>query len=137
MEILSVWIMLGVLGIDQGVNSDLVFRITPKIEVICSVTPYDTREYGLEVSDTISISNAAPTVTSLSISSTPAKTNDILTAVYATDDIDSDPVSVDFVWVVDGIDITGQGDTLDGSVYFDKGQTVRVRAIPNDGFEDG
>ena len=85
-------------GIDQGVNSDTLSSgiFSKDQEVICSVTPYDTREYGLEVSDTISISNAAPTVTSLSISSTPAQTNDILTAIYATDDIDSDPVSILF-----------------------------------------
>ena len=85
-----------------------------------------------------------PTATVALDSATP-KTNDVLTATATRHDDDGDPVTLTYVWKVNGATVkTTAGssaltDTLDLSAAGagDKGDTVTVDAIPHDGFGAG
>ena len=91
-----------------------------------------------------SVYNSPPTA---AVSLTPASptTNQTLTATATKNDVDGDPVTLTYVWKVNGVtrkttsgsasltdtfDLSGAGDG-------DKGQTVSVEVTPNDGGQDG
>jgi len=106
--------------------------------VTCTVTPDDGSDTGTALSDTVTVtgSNAAPSITAVSISPSSPVTDDVLTASASTSDADGDTVTVTFDWSVDGT-YAATGTTLDGASYFDRGQVVEVTATPHDGTEYG
>ncbi len=53
----------------------------------------------------------------------------------STTDADGDTVSLSYAWYVDGSASSATGSTLDGSTWFDKGESVYVVVTPNDGDE--
>lgn len=82
----------------------------------------------------ITISNTVPSVDSISFSPNTIQTNDLLTAVAVTSDIDGDALTLSYLWYVDGTLVqTGASDTLDGASFFDKGETVTVTVTADDG----
>ena len=85
----------------------------------------------------ITIQNTAPNVASLDIAPTNAYTNTLLTSNVVFGDLDGDIVSGAYTWNVDGAPIAHTGETLDGSLFFDKGQTVSLTVIPSDGIDGG
>ena len=103
-------------------------------EVFCTVTPYDGSEYGAPVSsNTVTISNTVPEITSVTVSPSSPTTNESLTASVSTHDEDGDSVSVSYVWLVDGSPASGAfGNTLSGETYFDKHQEIAVEVTPSD-----
>ena len=55
----------------------------------------------------------------------------------AFSDLDGDMVSGAYTWNVDGAPVAHTGDALDGTLFFDKGQTVSLTVIPSDGIDGG
>ena len=52
-------------------------------------------------------------------------------------DLDGDMVSGAYTWNVDGAPVAHTGDAFDGTLFFDKGQTVSLTVIPSDGIDGG
>ncbi|MBI4333784.1 MAG: PKD domain-containing protein, partial [Chloroflexi bacterium] len=97
-----------------------------------------------EYSATVTVYNNLPVAT-VSLNNTSPRTNDILTASATKSDADNDPVTLTFVWKVNGVAKkttpapTALTDTFDLSVAGngDKGDAITVEAIPNDGLDNG
>jgi hypothetical protein len=88
--------------------------------------------------------NSVPTAT-VQISPAPATTKDVLTATATKQDADGDPVSLTFVWKVNGVEkqrtvaATALFDTFNLGLpgNGDKGDTISVEVVPNDGLLNG
>jgi len=107
-------------------------------EVYVVVTPTDGEDDGASVtSDTATVLNTAPEVTSVALSPSDAYTDDTLTALVSTTDADGDSVSLIYSWTVGGTVVYSGGSALDGDLYFDKEDEVAVSATPSDGTDDG
>ena len=68
----------------------------------------------------------------------PAYTNDILEVGADIYDPEGDEFTVEYAWFVDGVELFGVSEsTLDGSIFFDKGQEVyaEIRATDPYGTE--
>ena len=102
------------------------------------VTPYDGLDTGATATDTLVVGNAAPTLSSVTITPTVAYTDDTLTAVPAGfSDSDGDAASYRYQWARDGVDISGAtSSTLSGS-NFSKGDDITVTVTPWDGTVTG
>ena len=103
------------------------------------VTPWDGSALGTPItSDTATGANTAPTVTTVTLSSSTVYTNDTLTAAVSATDLDGDTLSYSYDWYVDGVPRgSATSATLSGATYFDKGQSIYVVITPNDGSVDG
>ncbi|MEC8425395.1 MAG: hypothetical protein VX000_16535, partial [Myxococcota bacterium] len=76
--------------------------------------------------------------TAVVLTPTSVYTDDTLTAAPTGEDPDEDTLSWTYLWYVDGTEVVGvTGDTLDGALYFDRGQSVYVIATPTDGSARG
>ncbi|RYX80740.1 hypothetical protein EON83_27305 [bacterium] len=83
--------------------------------------------------------NVAPVVNSVSIAPNSPTTNSLLTATPAASDVDSDSLTFTYQWNKNGSAIGGAtGSTLDLSVIGngDKGNTITVTVVANDGKDD-
>ncbi|MDP2312382.1 MAG: hypothetical protein Q8P41_05715 [Pseudomonadota bacterium] len=101
-------------------------------------TPSDGFDTGPLGSDDIVIGNAAPTVSSVTISPSTAYTNDTLTAVPSGySDSDGDPEAYRYQWALNGSDIAGATDVTLAGTYFSKGDDLTVTVIPWDGSSAG
>ncbi len=105
----------------------------------CTVTPHDGDDAGSTASASLTVGagNAAPSITSLSLSPSSPDTDDTIGATATTYDADGDIVTVSYAWYVDGVATGTTGSSLSGISWFDKGQDVHVVATPNDGTDDG
>ncbi len=82
----------------------------------------------------LTLSNAPPTVSAVTLSPTTAFTDDILTASATASDPDGDSLSLTWDWSVNGAVVqSGTSDTLDGAVYFEKGDAVTATLTADDG----
>src|SRR5205085_1920086 len=112
--------------------------------VTVAVTPNDGTVDGAAATGSATVGNTAPTATVALGDHTP-HTNDTLTATATKADGDGDPVTLTYVWKVNGTVVrTTAGsasltDTLDLSQagQGDKGDTVLVTVTPNDGAATG
>jgi hypothetical protein len=102
------------------------------------VTPTDSYDIGPSGSDDITIDNAAPSMSAVTITPTTAYTSDVLTAVATGfSDSDGDTEGYHYQWAINGVDVTGATDpTLDGSLFV-KGDQITVTAWPWDGTVEG
>jgi hypothetical protein len=99
--------------------------------VTCTATPWDGHDEGTPItSEAVLISNTAPSILSMSISTTAPYTDDTVSVTVASEDADGDNVSLAYAWYVDGSG-AGTGTTLSGD-HFSKGQTVYVVVTPSD-----
>lgn len=88
----------------------------------------------------VSAVNNAPVIQSVSIAPQTPKTNDVLKATVAATDVENDSITFSFVWKKNGVVIEGEvTDTLDLSKTGngDKGDTISVEVVPNDGTANG
>lgn len=122
-------------GIAAGTGATLTTTLRRGDVVVCTATPYDGRSSGTPVTASATVANRAPTVTSVTISPSTARTNDTLTATVVASDPDGDAVTNTVTWTVNGT-VAGTGTTLTGSA-FNKGDTVLATATPNDGATTG
>jgi hypothetical protein len=137
------WLVDGVL---QSENTALLSGpFNPSQEITCQVTPNDGFDSGELMESTVTVINSPPAIHSITLSvddltldESQFRTNDTITATVEASDVDDDFMTYHFDWYVDGILVrSGLGDSLDGHLYFDKGQLVYVIVTPNDGISDG
>jgi hypothetical protein len=104
--------------------------------VVCGVTPNDGVEDGAMVaSNRVTISNSAPSITSVAISPTSPTAGDTLVCSYGGyADADGDPDASTVAWTVDGA-AAGSGATLGGT--FAAGDSVTCTVTPDDGSDTG
>ncbi len=103
--------------------------------VICTVTPYDGEDEGTEASASVTVGNTAPTITSVAIDPTSAKTGDLLTCNYSGySDVDGDADESTYRWTING-STAGTNSTLFSG--FVGGDTVACTVTPYDGFGTG
>jgi alpha-tubulin suppressor-like RCC1 family protein len=104
--------------------------------VVCVVTPDDGRDIGTPQSaPAVTFGNTPPEILTASLSPEPAHVRDTLVLQTTTDDADGDTVTVSARWLVNGTAV-GTGDVLELSP-FARGDTVTLRATPDDGIDDG
>ena len=112
--------------------------------VVVSVTPNDGILSGTAVTDTATVVDAAPVAT-VGLSEHAPLPQDVLTATATKSDADGNPVSLTFVWTVNGTvertftSATALTDTFNlGTLGAgDVGDTVVVSVTPNDGILTG
>ncbi|MES2645168.1 MAG: hypothetical protein V4850_37115 [Myxococcota bacterium] len=104
--------------------------------VYVRVTPTDGTDAGTAMaSSTATVTNAAPTITSVAITPTTAYADDTLTCtVTGYSDADGDASASTYAWTVDGV-AAGTGSTL--SSGFARGDVVVCTVTPNDGTTTG
>jgi len=105
--------------------------------VVCEVTPNDGSDDGTADSASITISNSAPEISSVTVTPDPSVTADDLTcSVDSSSDVDSDTISFAYAWYVNGASVGVTSDTL-SSAYHIKNDLVYCLVTPNDSYEDG
>jgi hypothetical protein len=101
-----------------------------------TVTPQDARASGEPVVASVMIENQAPTVETVFIRPDTAFEKSVLEAVIDGSDSDRDDLTYSTEWFVNGVSQgLGSDRELDGTV-FDRGDTVYVEVIANDGIAD-
>lgn len=104
--------------------------------------PFDGTDYGDPLSDTVTISNTAPIISSITLSSLSIYTNDILAATVTASDPDGDSLTYDFDWFInDGSGFSSvqtnstalNTDSLDGVFHFERDDQVYVSVSISDG----
>ena len=116
-------------------GSSLLSGLTTRDDVwTVTVTPNDGLANGPSDSATVTIINAKPRVTAVTITPVPAFGGDALSCswTYADPDGDTDTSTVE--WFVDGVS-AGSGVTLQSGAS--QGQTVRCVVTPYDGYDVG
>jgi hypothetical protein len=106
--------------------------------IYAELTPWDGSDTGATVTtDTATVLNSPPSITSISLSPSSPGTDDTITAAVGTSDADGDSVSVGYAWYVGGALVGATGSTLSGALYFDRGDSVYAVATPSDGVDTG
>ena len=105
--------------------------------VVCTVVTSDGQLSSPMGSASITITNSAPVIDSLSVGPNPATTNDSLTATVVASDPDGDAITLSYEWSVNGIVV--QSSTLNtlASSYFTRGNVVSVSVTPSDANSTG
>jgi hypothetical protein len=102
--------------------------------VTCTVTPDDGTDVGATDSDSLTIDNSLPEVSSVTITPDPAYIGDSLSCSYSFTDGDGDPDASSIEWFLNNAS-AGAGSTLSSSVV--KGDEVECTVTPNDSSDDG
>ena len=107
-------------------------------QVYATLLPTDGEEVGVTVTTSaVTVVNAAPSITSVSLSPSSLYTNDTLSALISASDSDGDTVSFSYAWTVDGAALSTTDSSIEGSTDFDKGQVVGLTVTPHDNTTDG
>ncbi|MFT4975375.1 MAG: hypothetical protein ACI8S6_001262, partial [Myxococcota bacterium] len=101
-----------------------------------TVTPNDGYGDGETATETATVGNAAPKMTSVSLSPDPAQEGDTLTCSPAATDNDGDSISYTYSWDVNSSTLTTTNSTL-SSTSFIKGDEITCTATPSDGTDSG
>ena len=80
--------------------------------------------------------NGGPIVDQLEVSGAPAFTDEILSVVWSVSDPEEDDLEVTAQWMVDGAPTGQTGETLDGAIWFDKGDSVTFQVTVSDDYHD-
>lgn len=124
-------------GVSAGSGASLSGGYGGGDVVSCTVTPSDGAATGTASSASLTISNSAPSLASVSLTPTTAYEGDTMTCTPGTaTDVDGDTVSYTYSWTVDGASPGVSSATLSSS-YFIKNNVVRCAVAPNDGTTSG
>ena len=105
--------------------------------VLCTVSIRDDKGGEGVASHEWGIANIPPDITGIALSPDPLFTNDTLTIAATISDADGHTVSTRYAFEVDGSVVQeGPSPSLDGTIHFDKGQTVRVTITASDSWDD-
>jgi hypothetical protein len=106
-------------------------------KVVCTITPTDGEESGSPVaSKVLVISNSAPTIGSVVLSTKSPREGDTLVAtIVAAKDVDDDGITFAYSWHVNGKSVSAASRL--GSDQFKKLDKVWVVVTPTDGFNAG
>lgn len=130
------WRIDNVLQSETGSVLAAPFAVGSTIE--CTAYADDGDGYGDQLSSSISILNTAPVINSLSLDAIPIYTNDVISLIIDSNDVDGDNIVHYIRWYVDGVLVKeGYGDNLDGAQHFDKNAQIIIEVTPNDGSIDG
>lgn len=110
--------------------------------IVCTATVADGTDATTLASPPLTISNGVPTITDLTLSPMAPATNDLLEATVQATDPDGDSLTYQWNWSVD--DGTGSvivqsnatssaSDTLDGLTHFERGDSIFVSVVVDDG----
>lgn len=127
-------------GIDSGLTSNpLPASATTRGDIwTVYVVPNDGASDGPAGTDSATIGNGLPTLTSATITPVTAYTNDTLTAnPSGWSDPDGDTEAYEYQWAVNGTAISGATDVTLAGTYFVKGDNVTVDITPYDGRDRG
>ena len=106
--------------------------------IVCTLTPFDGDDEGTPVSSAAVVAgNAPPSIGRIALSSTSPRTNDTVAAIAeGITDPDGDAVQVRFAWSVGGTVVhtvtTAGASSLDGVLFFSKGDAISLTATPID-----
>ncbi len=120
-------------GVASGSGATLTGPFAVGALIACTVTPTDGKDTGAAVTDTATVTNTAPVVTSVTLSPSAVRTNDTLTANVVSSDADGDTVSLTYTWYVNGSVVSGAtSNSLSGVTSFNKGDVVYASVTPSD-----
>jgi hypothetical protein len=102
--------------------------------VTCTATPSDGWEDGISASSSVIIGNTAPSVSSVTISPSPAVESDVLTCNWVFVDPDNGDDNSTVSWSINGV-AAGAGTTLASG--FSAVDEVSCTVVPSDGIENG
>lgn len=101
-----------------------------------TVVPSDAREDGEPVTASVQVANQAPVVESVRIRPNTAREGSVLTLLITASDYDGDRLTYIPTWQINGVDLAEVTELeLDGT-HFDRGDTVTVSIVANDGLID-
>jgi hypothetical protein len=119
-----------------GTTSTLEAAFVAGQTVACSIEINDGKGGTGTSTASVEILNSPPEVTEVTLSPDNVYTNSIVTAAATTSDDDEDALTVTYAFSVDGEVVQdGSSNTLDGSVHFDKGQTITVAVTADDSMD--
>jgi len=125
-------------GVDPGVTTaTLTSSYFDRDETVtCTVTPNDGADDGLAVvSNSITVSNTAPSITGVSISPSSPSASDTLTCSHSGySDADGDADASTYAWTIDGV---GAGTSSTLASGFGSGDLVVCTVTPHDGTSAG
>ncbi|MFT7521868.1 MAG: hypothetical protein ACI9MC_004020, partial [Kiritimatiellia bacterium] len=118
-------------GVSTGTTLAGAFKKGDKVGL--SATPYDGDDLGTTVvATTITIKNASPTISTVSISPTVAYTDTTISGSVAATDPDSDKLSTTWTWTINGSSSGVVSSSIDGS-KIKRGDKVQAFATVSDG----
>ncbi len=124
-------------GTSAGTGSTLTGGFVFGDTVACSVEAYDGADTGNTITDSITISNTAPVLSSVSLTPTTATTTDDMTCTPGSStDADGGAVSYSYAWQVNGSTVSETSSTLDSGDH-ERGDNVACLVTPNDGTDNG
>ncbi|MFK7931216.1 MAG: hypothetical protein AB8H79_23740 [Myxococcota bacterium] len=99
---------------------------------------FDGEVRGKPATVQITIQNGIPSVDDLALTPEDAFTNTDIVATVSASDPDRQPVSLNYVWTVDGVEaLSGNGRSILPSDKFSKHQEVVLTVTPDDGVDQG
>ncbi|MBK9369809.1 MAG: hypothetical protein IPN01_26510 [Deltaproteobacteria bacterium] len=120
-------------GTARGTSSTLSGVFVGGNTVVCSVTPSDGSASGTAKTATVTISNSAPVISSVSLTPTSPTSADTLTCTPTTTDADgTTSFTYTYAWTIGGSSISATSSTLGPSSH-SKGDVVRCSVIASDG----
>ena len=120
----------------SGDTSTLSDLIAFEQDVVCTATIADSHGASTETTATVTIGNSPPEITDVSLAPTDVFTDDTVTATASTIEPDGQPLTFQYAFYVDDVLVQDSASaTLDGSVHFDKGQTIQVTVTADDGLD--
>jgi len=129
------WLVNGSEQVETGGTLAGVFDAGDTIT--CEVTPHDGFQAGTPRSHSVVVANAPPEITSVFFTPGLVYTDDTVQANANGTDADGDLLSYHYAWTVDGVAVGTDERTLNGDLYFDRGQTIMVTVTPMDGHGTG
>jgi hypothetical protein len=104
--------------------------------VTCRLTASDGLASSPAVTASVTVGDAAPSVTSGLLAPSPLRTDDTATVSVSTSDPDGDAVALRYAWTVNGASVGADAPSLAGSAFV-KGDLVAVTVTPSDGEREG
>lgn len=121
-------------GVEAGSGAQPSVELSAGALVECELLPHDGLDAGDPVRGSATV-NHPPEIAGLELLPDPLGASDRPSCVAETADADGDPVSIRWVWRVDGVEVGDDSDSLDHPLS--EGEVVECSATPEDGWQSG